>query len=66
MASLEHYADLSRDFDLGIALISGERLRAQHQLVDHVAERTIRRPFEDAREDRGEGPAEADHHARRW
>ena len=29
LASLEHYADLSRDFDLGIALISGERLRAQ-------------------------------------
>ncbi|KQO27695.1 FAD-binding oxidoreductase [Acidovorax sp. Leaf78] len=29
MASLEHYADLSRDFDLGIQLISGERLRAQ-------------------------------------
>ncbi|KQO13587.1 FAD-dependent oxidoreductase [Acidovorax sp. Leaf76] len=29
MAALEHYADLSRDFDLGIELISGERLRAQ-------------------------------------
>ena len=29
MASLEHYADLSRDFDLGLSLISGERLRAQ-------------------------------------
>ncbi|WPB55294.1 FAD-dependent oxidoreductase [Xylophilus sp. GOD-11R] len=28
MASLERYRDLSRDFDLGIELISGERLRA--------------------------------------
>ncbi|MBV7427556.1 FAD-binding oxidoreductase [Acidovorax sp. sif1233] len=29
MAALEHYAHQSRDFDLGIELISGERLRAQ-------------------------------------
>ena len=29
MASLEHYAAISRDFDLGIELISGQRLRAQ-------------------------------------
>ncbi|CAN7159119.1 NAD(P)/FAD-dependent oxidoreductase [Acidovorax sp. LjRoot117] len=29
MAALEHYADLSRDFDLGIELISGERLRSE-------------------------------------
>ena len=29
MAALEHYADISRDFDLGIELISGERLRSE-------------------------------------
>ncbi|MDP3520248.1 MAG: FAD-dependent oxidoreductase [Hydrogenophaga sp.] len=29
MAALEHYADLSRDFDLGLELVSGQRLRTE-------------------------------------